>query len=81
MNKLIYSAITSRLSISSHFLSGECIYLQYSRYIYGDKMVLAGQWPWGNPLVEGSNQIQNIGPYFGKKPDENVVKLQAQIVF
>jgi len=77
----IFSAITSRLTISSHYLSGESIYLQYSRYRYGDKMVLAGQWPWGNPLVEGSNQIQNIGPYFGKEPDENVLKLQATVAF
>jgi hypothetical protein len=77
----IFSTITSRLAISSHFLSGESIYLQYSRYIYGEKMVLAGQWPWGNALVEGSNFVQNVGPYFGKKPDANVLKLQAQIVF
>ena len=79
----IYSAITSRLAFSSHFLSGESIYLQYSRYIYGDKMVLAGNWPWGSPLVAGTDVLQNYGnpSYFGKKPDENVVKLQATIAF
>jgi len=77
----IFSAITSRLVFSSHFLSGESIYVQYSRYIYGDKMVLAGQWPWGTPLVAGTDVIQNYGPYFGEKPDANVVKLQATIAF
>lgn len=77
----VFSAITSRLSVSSHFLSGESIYFQFSRYRYGERMTLAGQWPWGNPLVEGSNQIQNIGPYFNKTPDENVLKLQATIAF
>jgi hypothetical protein len=77
----IFSAITSRMIVSSHFLSGESIYLQYSRYIYGDNMRLAGQWPWGTPLVAGTDVIQNVGPYFNKKPDENVIKLQASIVF
>ena len=79
----IYSAITSRLAFSSHFLSGESIYLQYSRYIYGNKMVLAGNWPWGSPLVAGSDVLQNYGnpSYFGKKPDENVIKLQATVAF
>lgn len=77
----IFSAITSRLTIASHYLSGERIYLQFSRYRYGDKMVLAGDWPWGAvPLVAGTHEIQG-GHYGGKKPDENVVKLQAEIVF
>jgi hypothetical protein len=79
----IFSAITSRLAFSSHFLSGESIYLQYSRYIYGDKMVLAGNWPWGSPLVAGTDVLQNYGnpSYFGKTPDANVIKLQATIAF
>jgi hypothetical protein len=82
----IFSAITSRLAVSSHYLSGECIYLQYSRYIYGDKMVLAGNWPQpadggsGWPLVAGTDVVQG-GAYFGKKPDENVIKLQATVAF
>jgi hypothetical protein len=76
----IFSALTGRLSLSSHFLSGECIYLQYSRYIYGDRMVLAGKWPWNTPLVAGTDVIQG-GIYNGQKPDANVLKLQAQIVF
>jgi hypothetical protein len=81
----IFSAITSRLTIFSHFLSGESIYLQYSRYIYGSNMVLAGNWPAdkggsGWPLVAGTNVVQG-GTYFGQKPDENVIKLQAQIAF
>ncbi len=76
----IYSVITPRAVFSSHFLSGERIYVQYSRYIYGDKMVLNGTWPWGAPLVAGNDIIQQ-GPYSGMKPDENVVKLQADIAF
>jgi hypothetical protein len=77
----IYSAITARMAISSHYLSGESIYLQYSRYIYGDKMVLAGNWPWGSPLVAGTDVIQGNGGYAGQKPDQNVIKLQATVAF
>lgn len=76
----VFSAITPRLTFSSHFLSGESIYIQYSRYRYGDRMVLAGQWPWGTQLVAGSNTVQG-GPYAGDKPDMDVVKLQASIAF
>ena len=76
----VFSSITPRAIISSHFLSSERIYIQYSRYFYGDKMVLAGTWPWGTPLVAGTDILQG-GPYLGKKPDENVVKLQAEIAF
>jgi len=76
----IFSSITTRVAFSSHFLSGERIYLQYSRYRYGDKMVLAGTWPWGAPLVAGSNVLQE-GPYAGTKGDQNVIKLQADIAF
>ncbi|MET0791682.1 MAG: hypothetical protein ABW061_09200, partial [Polyangiaceae bacterium] len=76
----IFSAITTRLTVSSHFLSSESIYLQYSRYIYGDNMVLAGKWPWGAPLVAGADIIQG-GTYAGKKPDMDVIKLQATIAF
>ena len=77
---LIFASVTPRAIISSHFLSTERIYLQYSRYIYGDKMVLGGTWPWGQPLVAGSNILQ-AGPYVGLKPDVNVIKLQADIAF
>ena len=70
----------ARLTISSHFLSSESIYLQYSHYIYGDKMVLAGQWPWGTPLVTGADIIQG-GAYAGKPPDRDVLKLQASVTF
>jgi hypothetical protein len=76
----IFAAATGRVSFYSHFASGERIYLQYSRYRYGDKMVLAGRWPWGNPLVAGSDIIQG-GPYAGSKPDMDVVKIQADIQF
>ncbi|HVZ30945.1 MAG TPA: hypothetical protein VG963_00880, partial [Polyangiaceae bacterium] len=76
----VFSAITSRVAFSSHFLSSERIFIQYSRYFYGDNMLLNGTWPWGAPLVAGSNVLQQ-GPYSGQKPDENVVKLQADIAF
>lgn len=76
----IFSAFTARAIVSSHFLSSESIYLQYSRYRYGDKMVLAGQWPWGAPLVAGNGIIQN-NVYAGQKPDMDVIKLQATVAF
>jgi hypothetical protein len=76
----IFSAITTRLTVSSHFLSSESIYLQYSRYIYGDNIKLAGQWPWGSPLVAGTDVIQG-GTYVGQKPDMDVIKLQATVAF
>ena len=78
-----FISVTPRVIVSSHFLSSERIYIQYSRYKYGDKMVLAGAWPLtagGGPLVAGSNVIQE-GPYSGMTPDENVVKLQADVAF
>ncbi len=76
----IFDALTARAIVSTHFLSGERIYLQYSRYFYGDKMVLAGLYPWGGPVVAGNNVVQ-AGPYQGKEPDQDVVKLQADIAF
>jgi hypothetical protein len=76
----IYAAITPRVSFYTHVLSGERMYVQYSRYIYGDRIVLNGPWPWGQPLVVGSNVLQQ-GPYSGDTPDEDVVKLQADIAF
>ncbi|HET7545676.1 MAG TPA: hypothetical protein VFK05_37670, partial [Polyangiaceae bacterium] len=77
----IFSAITARLIVSSHFLSSESIYLQYSRYKYGDNMMLAQQWPWGPPLVAGTDVIQGNGGYSGKPPDMDVIKLQATVAF
>ncbi len=76
----VFSAITPRLIFSSHFLSSESIYIQYSRYRYGDKMVLNGQWPWGTELVAGNGIIQH-GPYSGTKPDMDVFKIQASASF
>ncbi len=76
----VFAAITGRVSFYSHFASGERIYLQYSRYRYGEKMVLSGRRPWGTPLVAGSDILQG-GPYVGSKPDMDVVKLQADISF
>lgn len=79
----VFSAITARVAFFSHFLSSESIFLQFSRYKYGDKMVLAAQYPWGsNPIVVGSDVFQNrTGGYGGKTPDESVIKLQAQVTF
>jgi len=77
----IFGAITGRVQFSSHFLSSERIYLQYSRYKYGDKMVLNGVWPWGQSLVQGSSVIQQAPAYSRKTPDENVIKLQSEIAF
>ncbi len=76
----IFSAITPRVTFSSHYLSGESIYIQYSRYRYGDEMTLGGKWPWALPMVAGSDIIQG-GPYAGQKPDMDVVKLQATVAF
>jgi len=76
----VFLSVTPRIIVSSHFLSTERIYLQYSRYKYGDKMTLGGNWPWQSPLVPGSSVIQQ-GAYQGAVPDENVVKLQADIAF
>ena len=76
----VFSAVTPRVTFSTHFLSGESIYIQYSRYHYGDRMTLAGRWPWGTPLVAGSDIVQG-GTYAGHKPDMDVVRLQATIAF
>jgi hypothetical protein len=76
----VFSAITSRLIFSSNFLSSERIYLQYSRYRYGDRMLVAGKWPWGQQMIAGSNITQG-GAYANKKPDMDVVKLQADVTF
>lgn len=76
----IFAVFTARAAFSSHFLSSERIYLQYSRYKYGDRMLINGNWPWNQPLVAGSNVLQE-GPYSGKTPDENVLKIQAEIAF
>jgi hypothetical protein len=76
----IFAVLTARAAISSHFLSSERIYLQYSRYKYGDKMLVNGTWRWGQPLVAGSNVLQE-GPYSGKTPDQNVLKIQAEVAF
>jgi hypothetical protein len=76
----VFSAITPRVTFSTHFLSGESIYIQYSRYRYGDNMQLAGRWPWGTPLVAGSDIVQG-GTYAGLKPDMDVVRVQASVAF
>ncbi|HEY2407939.1 MAG TPA: hypothetical protein VGI10_18150 [Polyangiaceae bacterium] len=77
----VFSAITSRVTFSSHFLSGESFYIQYSRYRYGDHMTLAGQWPWGQQLIPGSDIVQGQTAAYSNKPDMDVVKLQATAAF
>jgi len=76
-----FAAVTARLQFASHFLSSERMYLQYSRYVYGDKIVLNANWPWGGSLVQGSSVLQQQPAYSGKQPDENVIKLQSEIAF
>jgi hypothetical protein len=76
----VFSAITPRVTFWTHFLSGESFYIQYSRYRYGDNMTLAGRWPWGTPLVAGTDIVQG-GTYAGHKPDMDVVRMQASISF
>jgi hypothetical protein len=76
----VYAIITPRIIVSSHFLSGETIYFQYSRYFYGDRITLNPTWPWNASLVAGESVLQE-GPYSGKRPDEDVFRLQATIAF
>ncbi len=76
----VFSAFSPRVTFSSHFLSGESIYLQYSRYRYGDHIVLDGTNPWRLPLVPGSEILQT-GPYRGEIPDMDVIRLQASVKF
>jgi hypothetical protein len=83
----IFATATGRVQFASHFLSSERIYIQYSRYKYGDRMTINGDWPWdvggypaSQPLVAGSSVTQQ-GPYSGMTPDTNVIKLQAEIAF
>lgn len=77
----VFSAITGRVMFFSNFLSNEKIYLQFSQYKYGDKMTLVAHYPWtADPIVVGSNILQNKG-YIGKKPDESVLKIQAEVTF
>jgi hypothetical protein len=76
----VFSAITTRLTFSSHFLSSESIYLQYSRYRYGDRMTIAEKWPWGQDMIPGNHIVQG-GQYAGDRPDMDVVKVQANVTF
>ena len=76
----VFSAITPRLTFSSHFLSGESIYLQYSRYRYGDKMMLAGSGP-GVRRSWRAATSSRAARTPGQKPDMDVVKLQASVAF
>jgi hypothetical protein len=75
----IFDAVTARAIVSSHFLSSERIYLQYSRYAYGDNMNLAQTWKWGAPVVAGNDVLQGVDA--NKRPDYNVIKMQAEVAF
>ncbi len=76
----VFSAVTARAIFSSRIVSRERVYVQYSRYRYGDYMVLDGTWPWGSPLVAGTD-ISQAGAYANTRADYNVVKLQAEATF
>jgi len=80
-NGYVFAAVTARLQFASHFLSSERMYVQYTRYIYGDKIVLDANWPWYQNLVQGSSVIQQSVAYSGSKPDANVIKFQSEISF
>ena len=86
-DRTVFATAAGRVPFASHFLTIEWLYIQYSRSKYGDGMTINGDWPWAiggypanQPLVAGSNVTQQ-GPYSGKTPDQNVVKLQAEIAF
>jgi hypothetical protein len=59
-----FRVLSPRLALRTHWLTDVEIFLQYSRYFYGERVQLR---PGQIPLET--------------KPDENVIKLQAQIVF
>jgi hypothetical protein len=63
-SRIYLRSITPRVVVSSHFLSTERIYLQYSRYFYGGKMVLAGTWPGASRWWQGA-PLFNRGPMWG----------------
>lgn len=78
----VYSIVTfPRVTVSSHYLSGEKIYLQYSHYFYGERSVLNPTWPWGASLVAGASVLQASAAYSGTKPDADVIKLQIEAAF
>ena len=56
-----FAMVTPRLMFSTHFLSSEVLYIQYSRYFFGD----AYRTP------------QGAGLYIDGGPAENVVKVEA----
>jgi hypothetical protein len=77
----VFSAHTGRVIFFSNWLSSEKIYLQFSKYKYGDQMNLVAHYPWTtDPIVVGSNVLQNKG-YVGEDPDEVVIKIQAEVTF
>jgi len=76
----IFASFAGRFSLFS-YLQRASIYLQYTHYIYGNRMVLGGTWPWKTNLVAGGTEIQAIGVYSQAKPDEDVVTLQGQVKF
>jgi hypothetical protein len=78
----VFSDISPRMVLSSHFLSGESIYLQYSRYFYGDNMKLGATWPDSRgkvPMIQGNAILQQNS--LNMVPDQDVIRLQATIAF
>ncbi len=60
----VFAAFTPRVIFSSHFLSSERIYLQYSRYFYGDNMNAQSAVALGR-AARGGSQRPAAGPVFG----------------
>ena len=64
----VFLSITPRVIVSSHFLSSERIYLQYSRYIYGDKMMLAGHVALGRAARGGERRPPSRARIRARRP-------------
>jgi len=47
-----FHVLTPRLIFKSHFLSGESIWFQFSKYIYGDEFKGSGPAPYGNSMPD-----------------------------
>lgn len=59
-----FRILSPRLTFFTNFAGGEAIYVQYSRYLYNERI----------RLRPGQVQLETI-------PDDNVVKVQAQMTF
>lgn len=59
-----FRIVSPRLSLRSHWLGEDILFLQYSHYFYGERI----------ELRPGQVQLET-------QPDDNVVKIQAQMIF